>query len=126
MVILNVFFNAAVVYEVQRLADFDNVSMSGAEYWYSMVKYIGMCVTFVLLYISVPFLTHIFMNKVGGGEFFSKLIGLGTAGTAAIMKGGKQLASGGGSLGSGIIAGGSIATSGISSMVSSFKNLSKN
>ncbi len=95
LVILKIFYDASIISEIHRLeqalAAGNITDFRGFSY---MINYIANCVTYVLMFIMVPFLTAIYMEKGGGAEFLTKVVGLATAGTSMAVSGGKTLAGG--------------------------------
>lgn len=99
LVILKIFYDASIISEINRLesalAAGSIRDFRGFSY---MINYIANCITYVLMFIMVPFLTTIFMEKGSGAEFLTKMVGLATAGTSVVASAGKGMMAGGGQL----------------------------
>lgn len=66
-VIIKIFYDASIVNEIQNLEiALAAGSLKSLHGYGHMVNYIANCVSYVLLFISVPFLSTIFIEKRGG------------------------------------------------------------
>lgn len=90
LTVVKVFYNASLNGEILKLEAMVNGSGNTVDYMEVVIEYVANAIVIIMLYLMIPVMVGFIMVKSSGSEVFSKMIGLGSAGTAAAMSYGKM------------------------------------
>lgn len=92
LTIVHVFYNASIIGHIKEMEGLLTNMSAGkpmnTDFFSMTIEYVANCISYIIIFISVPGLIQIFISKSGGSEMFSRFISQTTAGAGMVKAAG--------------------------------------